>query len=175
MTDDLCPEPAGRSFYRQKWVSRATSRLTSAPPKNDMERMFQTNSRREREPGIKERQQKLQKMVLLSDTCSKVFRCKIRCRDPVPTAEILGFPTAVGSMGFSPHGGAARTGAELGVGIRSNRRETVFHKHVFGRSPTTNKTRTKSLKTANKKNPMGAVTAITIALAAWLPTTAGEL
>jgi len=31
------------------------------------------------------------------------------------------------------------------------------------------------MKTVNKKNPMDAVIVITIALAAWLPTTAGEL
>jgi len=51
----------------------------------------------------------------------------------------------------------------------------VFHKHAFGRSPITNQTKTEIMKTVDKKNPMGAVIVIAIALAAWLPTTAGEL
>lgn len=79
------------------------------------------------------------------------------------------------AMGFSPHGEAARAGAKFGLGTRSIRRETVFHKHAFGRSPITNQTKAENMKTVNKKNPMGAVIVIAIALAAWLPTTAGEL
>jgi len=47
-------------------------------------------------------------------------------------------------MGFSPHSEAARAGAKFGVGIRSNRRETVFHKHAFGRSPITTKGKQKT-------------------------------
>jgi hypothetical protein len=78
-------------------------------------------------------------------------------------------------MGFSPHSETARGGAKFGVGIRSNRRETGFHKRAFGRSPMINPTKTENMKTVNKKNPMGVVMVIAIALATWFPTVAGEL
>ncbi len=78
-------------------------------------------------------------------------------------------------MGFSPHGETASAGAKFGAGIRSSRRETAFHKPDFGRSPTASRTKTESMKTVNKKNPMGAVMVIAIAFAAWHLRTADGL